>query len=506
MGKLRDEFEKLRSDLVERKSKQYAGWINPALYPDSGYETAKWESNTGTVDRDFQSFGSQLISYAASKLMQELFPIGKSFFKLELSDDMYQKAAQILGLRDPSKVDGDLVKFSNEVCELIHIQGNYARISWGIQVLLTTGNILFFYRNDGKFVAYTTRNYAIKRDGAGNPLRLILRERAALRMLPKVVQAGYPGKSSDEDEMVDYYTGVRWGAPGENVQVWQEAGEWSSEIIEYHPALCPFLPLVANLIPGESYGRGRVEDNAGDFAKYSELSKALALYEAQMCRVVNGVKPGAVVDIDELENAETGDYVQADPDSVQAMEMGDGLKVQRLQAVLAELEARLNQAFGRSINTRDAERVTAQEIIQNAQEADIAHAGLYSLLSHTLHYPMALLLLQALHPDAISLITTGKLDVRVMTGVSALGQSAEVQAMLRAAQSAGLINQVFAGMSQKFSPERIADICLLSEGVDPTKIERTEEELQALQQASAPLNPADPQNITNAIQGTVQNG
>ena len=45
---------------------------------------------------------------------------------------------------------------------------------------------------------------------------------------------------------------------------------------EYPEMFCPYIPVVWNLSSGDNYGRGQVEDYAGDFIKLSELSAALA--------------------------------------------------------------------------------------------------------------------------------------------------------------------------------------------------------------------------------------
>lgn len=503
---LETDFKKYASTAVTLKSERYALWTDASLFPPADVEQVE-QVNPVALSRDWQSFGQQLIHYAASRTMQDLFPIGKAFFRLSAGKRAAPVLARAMQL-EPEALEGTLVEAANTASSRLHWRGNFSRLSWGLKVLFATGNVLFHKRADGVINAYTTRNYSIKRDGAGSPLRLILRERHALRMLPEEVRLGF-SQGSDPEELVDVFTGVEWLRPEADgtqlVSIWQEAGEWRSDALKVDALLNPFIPLPLDLIPGESYGRGRVEANSGDFARYSELSRALTLYEIEACRVVKGVRQGAgVTDLDSLNDAETGEFVMCDPDAVKPMEFGDARKIAELRQELQAIETRLARTFGYGGNMREGERVTAYEISLSAAETDRAQGGLYSALSASLHIPLALLMLQETNPMLLAAIKASLVDVGVLTGITALGQSADIQALLRASQEASLITSALGGISAKYSPERIGDLALLAAGFVPERVERTEEELQEMQASAAPLNPADPQNLVNAIEGTVQ--
>lgn len=505
MPKLESMFEEHSSSVVNLKSQKYAQWTDASLFPEATLRTVH-SADPVALCRDWQSFGQQLIHYSASRTMQDLFPIGKAFFQLVFDPAAEAEASQSLQ-RSPEQLRADLVGAANDASNRLHWRGNYARLSWGMKVLLVTGNVLLFKRADGAIVPYTTLNYSILRDGAGSPLQLVLKERYAYRMLPPEVQAGFPSQS-DRNAMVDVYTGVEWQAPqadgSQEVRIWQEAGTWASAPKPMDAQVCPFIPLYVDLIAGESYGRGRVEANSGDFARYSELSRALTLYEIEACKVVKAVRNGAgVSDLDSLQEAETGEYVLVDPEAVKAIEFGDAKKIAELRQELQAIEARLSRTFGYGGNMRDGERVTAYEVSLSAAETDRAQGGLYSTLSSNLHGPLALLLLQETHPGVLSLVLSNRMHVGVITGIAALGQASEVQSLLRGSQEASVINQALSAISQKFSPEKIADMVLLATGFVPDKVERSEEELAQIQASVAPVDPSNPENLTAAIEGTL---
>ena len=354
---LEAEFKKLKSSAVDLKSMKYAQWTDAALYPDADEENLE-QVNPVALSRDWQSFGQQIINYAASKAIQSLFPIGKAFFKIDLTKDSLELAAESLGY-EADEVARELVDAANEACKLLHWKGNYSRLTWAAKVAFVTGNVLFVYRKDGSLIPYTTRSYVVKRDGSGAMLKLILKERQAYRMLPPSVQAGFSGKS--HEDMVDVYHCAEWQAieadGTQMVKLWQEAGTWKSDSEDVRSEVCPYIPVAIEVTPGESYGRGRVEANAGDFARYSELSRALTLYEIEACKVVNAVRPGSGSDTDALNSAESGEYVSADPDAIKAMEFGDGRKIAEIRNELMAIEQRLARTFGYGANMRDAERV-----------------------------------------------------------------------------------------------------------------------------------------------------
>src|SRR5699024_6591533 len=82
----------------------------------------------------------------------------------------------------------------------------------------------------------------------------------------------------------------------------------------YSEYACPWVFPTWNLVAGENCGRGLVEDHAVGFAKLSELSIALALYEVESLKLLNLVGTSAAHSKDELAQAETGAWVGANPE------------------------------------------------------------------------------------------------------------------------------------------------------------------------------------------------
>ena len=272
----------------------------------------------------------------------------------------------------------------------------------------------------------------------------------------------------------------------------------------YPEKLCPYIPVGWKLVNGDSYCRGLVEDYAGDFAKLSDLSRALALYEIDACKVVNAVKPGSGGDIDELARSETGDWVYCDPEAVKKFEGGEYQKIKALSEEIQSIFQRLSVAFMYQGNIRDAERVTAEEIRMNAEEADKVLGGVYSQLSAALHMPLAYILSAEVDKDLISAFANNELELEILTGLTALGRGAQINALVRVANVLNAVLPVLKGASQRFDTERIVDAVMQSEGLNPKDWMLSEKDLakeQAANQAgAAQLDPLSQQQTLQGIQ------
>jgi len=498
-------YTKYRDDSAILKTESYAEWSIPTIFAD--VSTSR-DGKRVDVQRDYQSIGAILANHLASKLAQLLFPANQPFFRLDGSSDMGElaKAAGV----DAADLSSKLADLENRAYRRIFSGASYHQIVHLMKLLICTGNALLFRETPtSKLIAYNMRQYAVLRDGAGTVLDMILKERVSLSTLPKEVQTLFKGR--EEYANLDMYTRIkRESRKLTDVFVVSQQIE-SHDVGEpsvYPVKICPYIPVVWNLIVGENYGRGLVEDFAGDFAKLSELSRALALYEIEACRVLHLVSPGTGADVDALNSAESGEFVSAKVGDVAAYEAGDFNKMSALLGDVQSIYQRLSPAFMYTGNTRNAERVTAEEIRMNAQEAEIGLGGVYSSLADTLHVPLAHILVNEIEPSFIQEVIAGGIDLEVLTGVSALGRSNNVTKLLEAANDIGLALQVFPAASKKFDMERIIDMILIARGVKLDDVYKTTEQLKQEQAAEAAPVPAPQlqQGVLNAPEALAQQG
>lgn len=351
-----------------------------------------------------------------------------------------------------------------------------------------TGNgLLYRDSKGGKFVTYGLQSYTCRRDGQGTLIDTVVREYTHIEALEPTVQLALRMANRsryqrpDDSPPVELYTRIqrRVGNSGAvYYEVTQEADEVPVGTTGLYPEnLCPWRVITWSLIAGENYGRGLVEDFAGGFAKLSDGSHAAALYGIELMKVVNLVAPGLGADIDELANAESGEYVQGAPGAVTAYENGDAIKLQVMRAELAATIENLSRAFMYKGNTRDAERVTAFELKQDALEADNVLGGAYSTLAAGMQVPLAHICLTEVNSDMLEGIVTNTVELNIIAGIPALGRATDVQNLILAAQDAIGIIPGLVQVDKRIDGQKILDMIMAGSSVDTSLIYKSEDQL-----------------------------
>ncbi len=479
-------YTKYRDDSAILKTEDYARWTLPTVYADPDLR----EGKRVNVRRDYQSVGAVYVNTLSAKLAQVLFPANQAFFRIDSTGDAAQ-LAEAMGAESADLANG-LAELENTAFRRIFLKSSYHQLVHAMKLLIITGNVLLYRdSNTGNMHAYSIRQYSVLRDGGGKVLDMVLKERTVISELP--VEARIKYRNRKQDDCICLYTRIKRErrAVGEVFVVTQqlEDGLMLDNLEVYPEAICPFIPAVWNLVTGETYGRGLVEDYAGDLAKLSALSEALALYEIEACRVLHMAKPGSQIDVDSMAERESGAWVAGDPNGVAAYEAGDYNKIIALTQEIQSIAARLAPAFMYAQNQRNAERVTAEEIRQNAEEAELALGGVYSVIADTLHIPLAHILCWEVNEQFINELLSNGLTLSVLTGVAALSRSTDVNKLIQAAQSLSVILPVFQA-TPRIDPEKVLDMVLTGFGINTKDLYRTKEQLQALQAAQAPIDPS----------------
>lgn len=116
---------------------------------------------------------------------------------------------------------------------------------------------------------------------------------------------------------------------------------------------------------------------------------------------------------------------------------------------------------------------------------------MYSAIADSLHIPLAHILCWEVQPQFINELISGGLTLNVLTGVAALGRTADVDKLVSVAQILSVVLPVFS-QTARVDPQRVLESVFLGVGLNPTDYFFTEEELQAQQDANQPVqNPVD---------------
>lgn len=477
-------FAKLQDSSTLTAAEQFAKWSLPTVFTK---DLSGMDGKRSALHRDYQSLGAILINTASTKVVKALFPQGAPFFRFVDSDELANVVGE-LGIQ--GEVPSVQAAIEMSASAQVYKDEEYAAKLHATKLLMVTGNALEYRdKQRQRSHIYSIRDYAVKRNGSGDVMLIVLKERICVGDLPDEYRIQYDNKADYED--LELYTGVcREVREGGAVvyKVYQEVDNKPVGEPSYYPEKqCPYTVLVWNRVNSEHYGRGLVEDYAGEFAKLSELSKALTLYEVEAMRFVNMSNSSSGVDIDKFSEAGTGDTVQTNAPAganpgVWAYEGGQYQKITVMQAEIASIEQRLARAFMYGGNTRDAERVTAYEIRQNAQEAQEALGDAYSQLSSVWLTKLAYLYCLELYPQMQPLLDLQAMTLNVVVGTAALNKAAQNDRLLEATQSLQLIAPVLSQLTKRTNIDALIDTVFDSFGIKSSSFFYTEEQLKQMQQ------------------------
>lgn len=401
-----------RQTVLERARKASQLTI-PGLVPEEG------QNEHSTFEQPYQSLGSRCVSHLASVSALALFPT-TPFFRLGVDEG----TAEGLGA-DLGEVNERLAVLGRTAYSLMERAVLRPAITSVLRHLIVAGNVLLYTPEDKPARIFRIDQYVTKRDTHGEPLKTIVKEQVFPSTLDEATRnaAGLNGDSG-KDELIDLYTVVvrtgdkiDWYQTLKGVEVPGSRGTSPAD-------RGPWLPLRWLAVPGSDYGRSHVTENIGDLLSLEDLYKAMVQFAAIAARVVYVVDPNSGIDIDELAEAESGDFVNGFADKVQTLGL-DKYNDWRVMADLAAtLEKRLSAAFLLQTGVmRDAERVTAEETRIIAQELENGLGGTYTILSAELQLPLTKRFLyigeraQKIPPLPDSVVPS------IVTGFDALGRA-----------------------------------------------------------------------------------
>jgi hypothetical protein len=371
---------------------------------------------------DFQSVGAQALNHATNKAMMVLFPPSRPFFVLEPDAAVLADLAQAGA--DANDLSAIFASKEQEATRYMQASGQRNKLHTAVKHLICTGNVLLDL-SEQEMRVMGLRYFCVKRTVRGKLYRLVICESVQFDELDPDIQALIQKKPSSPEHKVSLYKWVQRMPNGDyTMSQWVDEqrlpqaynGKWSEVDL-------PFHALAWDLADESDYGTGLVEEYVGDFEALSGMAESVvggAILALEQRWLVN---PTGMTQPEDLNNSKNGDALPGVPADVAPTQGGNP------QAVLAGLEVlnRWEQRIARgflllSAIRRDAERVTAEELRQDAQELETAWGGVYSMLGVTLQKPVARWALRGIDMD----IKGTKLEATPITGLDALGRNSEL--------------------------------------------------------------------------------
>lgn len=505
-------WQRYRDDNVVTKARDYSRYTLAKLVSEYDVLDAS-DISRAQVTRDYQSVGALLVNNLVARLAEFLFPSNQRFVRVKpqnLTDAQREKMGQ---------VNQGLILIEKTVSERAKANGGYADLIQTIAHQAVTGNVALYRDSDSEtYRVYGLENFVVQRDGRGTVVDAIVKERLQFDSLPSAFQAQLKAQNFQcgGNKRIWLYTRIKRVQRGNNYgyEITQQIGNMSGSVFtpgdDYYPEkVCPWIFPVWSLKSGEHYGRGIVEDHAGDFARLSMLSESSALYMQEALRVL-WLLSGSGGNADDIESAETGQVIALQAGSkLEGVEVGNYNKVQQARDEIGQIVQRLSQAFMYTGEFRDSERTTATEIQQVATSAERAMGGPYSMQAKTLQIPLAYVLLSEIDDKLVPDIVGKILELQVVAGLDALGRSIEASQLIQALSDAQAAIAAVANINQVaqnvLDPKAVLETIFSSNGVALDDYRTSPEDLQAKGQQidrmtaqagglNAPIQPASAVN------------
>ena len=469
--------ETVRSSL-EQEWRDSAQLTIPYIFPQD-----ENTSEGSILPTPYNSIGTAAVNALSSKLLLALLPPTGGFFRLlpdrELVADMDTKTRE--------QADSQLAQVERDVVEYINQKAMRVPVFEAIKLLAVTGNAMMYKIPNGSFKVFSPYQYTVERDYVGHILTACIKERMSWSSLPKKVQTQLSDESDDvtpenghkESKEIHIYTMIV--KEGDNkFKVFQEINGViiDGTVKSYTEEKLPYIILRWTSINNESYGRGHVQQYLGDLRSLEGLSQTIVEGSGIAATTIFGVRPGATVKVEDLNNAENGSFVLGDLDrEVTTLSTDKSADLSIAMQMMSQLEQRISQAFlmlGGQI--RDSERTTATEVRATAAELESTLGGVFSVLAAEFQKPLITLILQELQPEVLKVSTPS-----VTTGIAAISREKDFNNLNTMLQSiAQLGPEVIAQYLDV--PAYLGQIAT-SLGMEPDKIVKSPEQMQQEQQA-----------------------
>jgi Bacteriophage head to tail connecting protein len=404
----------------------------------------------------WQSVGAKGVVTLASKLMLALLPPQTSFFKLQIDDT---KVGVDIPPEARSEMDLSFAKLERSVMEIIAASSDRVVVHQALKHLVVGGNALIYMGPKG-LKLYPLNRYVVDRDGNGEVIEIVTKERISRKLLGPILALQTPAnppmeEGSNNDEDVDVYTHIK---RDNNRYVWHQ--EVFDKIIPGSQGKAPldanpWLVLRFNVVDGEPFGRGRVEEFLGDLRSLESLMQALVEGSAVAAKVIFTVSPSSTTKPQTLAAAGNGAIVQGRPDDIAAISVGKTADFRTAQEMAGVLERRISEAF-LILNVRDSERTTAEEVRMTQMEVEAQLGGLFSLLTVEFLVPYLNRKLSVLQKNNdIPKIPKDLVRPTIVAGINALGRGQDRESL----------GQFFTMIAQTMGPETIGQFLNLDEAI-----------------------------------------
>jgi hypothetical protein len=492
-GPAETRYELLKGDREQylTRAREASRLTLPYLIPEEG-STAGRKFYT-----PYNSVASRGINMLAGKILLVVLPPNISFHRLVLEP---KEQIELENLDDPEAedntaqeaIDDGFSKVERLIDNKINLWRPRPKLHVAMKHLIVGGNgLLYFGKRQTKF--FSLNKYVVQRNADDEVIEIVVKEEISPDVidspkLRKAVEDALKQEAAKTNtpvrKTVNVFTHIMRG-PSRWTSYQEVMGIRVPKSVGTYPLdACPWLALRWEIVDGENYGRGLVEQYIGDVATLEGLWMSLTDAAMAASKTLYGVIPGSTIKKKDLEK-KSGSVIDGNLlTDVTVLAQDKKMSDFNFAAASADkVESRLSFVFLlNSAVQRDAERVTAEEIRFMANEIETALGGVYTTFSEELQLPLVRLALN-------ELIAEGALDGSIkngvqpviVTGIDALGRNQEQMRMDTA------LNRVVNTLGPEIAashlhPDEYIRRTFNNMGVDGKGLVKTKAQLQQQQQ------------------------
>lgn len=425
-----EEMSRNRVTMMSRKEAHALATI-PSTLPGEFYNNKNDALTNGST-----SLGAQGATNIVNKLMLAMFAPGISFMKLDLAADVKAQLMEQLQLEDDSMLTDILAEGEREAAKAFEQSGSRPHLYEGLAALVCVGDVLLDLSDKDQLSFLPISDYAVKRNRKGKVLRMVFRECTRVDDLEKDARIEYmqARPTAKSDDKVTVYTTIRLTGGFYRSAVWvddvklspKHGGKWRWENL-------PWRPLTWRLPIGQDYGVSLAEDYSNDLGTHDLISESLADGAVLASQFRWACNPSGMTDPVDVERSKNGAVIPGTPQDLALVFAQIGQQLSSIIAVEEVYARRIGRGFLlNTAVTRNAERVTVEEVRLQAQELETSLGGVYSRLAMDMQGPIARWMLRRANIN----IKGTKIEPTIITGLDALSRSAELQRMM------GFLNDV----------------------------------------------------------------
>lgn len=447
-----------------------------------------FNENYADLRHTWHSVGAQCLNNVTNKVMMVGFSPTRPFMKLEMPTKLFEGDTRGM---TPQQAGSKLAVAELESVKIMDkTRGMRATLYQSIMNLAGLGNhCLYLPPKANKKEnprGFSVKDYVVRRTGNGDVKHLIIRKKLKFDELEQVVQDAVNAmpkahQYEDDGDCCHYRSIERNERGGYDMKQFIDENELPSQFdASWTEEAMPYRVLVWNLREDNDYGTGLVEDYLGDFTALAELSesKVKAALLASQYRWL--FSPTGFTKVGDFKKSKNGDALSGNKDDVFLMESAKQGDLKIVHEIAQDYIQRLARGFLMpSMGTRQAERVTAQEIRMNAQELESSFGGTYSQLARDLQLPVARWLLDRVELPDFKGTFLENLQPSIVTGLDGLSRGGDLDA-LNAAGEAIAMWEPMLKQTPRLNDEVVYNMIMEGHGLSNKNVVRTNEEVDKI--------------------------